>query len=374
MDISKGKIAIITPSSGFGGGENWCLRFAAAAEAEMFEPILVPFVMAAEKRITSGVQVVYWRGWSHSTSSNLLHLREIIQSFDNSLNDIEPTIVVCATWPAALFCLYLKSRQRLPGKLLIVFHRQIQEVLFRSSWFNLLVPLKFSFFRRYLPLADKVVVLNESSREVLRRWIQIRPLVIPNGVNVEGIRLKSLEEIVSPVSSPYVAFIGRLEGEKGLECLVRAFKLIADNGTGLILLGEGSSETHLRSLVSDLGLVAKVHWGGYRENPFPLLREAAVLVVPSPWECQPLVVLEAFVLGVPVIGVDNPGMRELLGDGTRGLLCEGSTVSIASALREVLADGVAVARRVAAGKEYVENHDETMMMRKYLTVMEEMLR
>lgn len=373
MVVIKRNIVIITLSSGFGGGEKWCLRLAAAADVSLFEPILLPFVVNVEHRVDVGVQVASWRGWSRSTLLNLLNLRRIVLSFEQSLKDIDPSVVVCATWPAALICLYLKSRQRLPGKLLIVFHRQAQEVLFRSSWLNLLVPLKLVFFHRYLRLADKVVVLNESSRAILQKWARIKPVVIPNGVNVDTIRTQSMQEFSMSVSSPYIAFLGRLEREKGLECLVRAFSLLNDSTIELILVGAGQFEARLRSVVFGLGLVAKVHFCGYCENPFPVLRGAEVLIIPSPWECQPMVVLEAFALGVPVIGVDNPGMRELLGNGARGLLCAAAATSVASALKEVLAGGVEVERRAAAGKEYVEMYDETVMLTRYLTIMEEML-
>jgi glycosyltransferase involved in cell wall biosynthesis len=67
------------------------------------------------------------------------------------------------------------------------------------------------------------------------------------------------------------------------------------------------------------------------------IRRAAVVVVPSLWyEGFPTVVAEAFAAGRPVIALDNPNMRSVVGDG--GVLAPATPDGLAQALRDLLGD------------------------------------
>ncbi len=371
MGLAQKKVVIISPSNGLGGAEKWCLSIAEVV-ADKFIVSLVPFVIASESCLELDFPVVLWHGWSRRTSQNLIKLKDILHDFELVLNAGSPSIVLCATWPAALLCLYLKARGRLEAKLMIVFHRQVEEVLFRSSWFNLLVPLKFLFFRHYLRLADRIVVLNEASRVVLVKWMHLQPVVIANGVDCGQIRALASEGDNKTGSLQYVIYLGRLEKEKGVEPLIRAFAQLQDVDVDLMLVGSGSLDCEMRHLAEKLDLEGRVSFMGFLENPFPLLRGAAALVIASPWECQPLAVLEAFALGVPVVAVDNPGVRSLIGENQRGVLCAGTEYALASALKEVLAGGAIVQKRVEIAMSYAEEHNSSRSLNQYVNILEEL--
>src|SRR5690606_32684391 len=91
--------------------------------------------------------------------------------------------------------------------------------------------------------------------------------------------------------------------------------------TPLVLLGKGKGdqEARLRDSISELGLADRVMLLGYKTNPYPYIKNARALILTSDAEGLPRVLIEALLLGTPVISVDCPsGPREIL----RGVLSD----------------------------------------------------
>ena len=88
-----------------------------------------------------------------------------------------------------------------------------------------------------------------------------------------------------------------------------------------------------------------------KDRLLDLLRRSAVAVVPSTWyENQPMAVLEAMAIGLPVIGSDIGGLPELIEAGRDGILVPaGDDKALAIAMGDVLADP---ARAFADGPEW----------------------
>jgi glycosyltransferase involved in cell wall biosynthesis len=124
-----------------------------------------------------------------------------------------------------------------------------------------------------------------------------------------------------------VAFLGRIDRTKGLDTLVRAFKHIQPevpivlHAFGIVESGKGEEES---SAVRDLArseprIAFKPHLEPHRVAD--ALTGYDLLAVPSRWmETGPLVVLEAFAAGIPVVGSALGGIAELVEDGINGRL------------------------------------------------------
>ena len=108
--------------------------------------------------------------------------------------------------------------------------------------------------------------------------------------------------------------MARLSVEKGQEKLIRAFAKVAINApqSRLIILGDGPLREHLTSVIKTSKLEKNVMLLGRKKNPFPYLHRADCFVFPSKHEGQGLVLLEAMMLGKPVIASDIPTSREIL--------------------------------------------------------------
>lgn len=113
-----------------------------------------------------------------------------------------------------------------------------------------------------------------------------------------------------------LAFFGRLSPEKGLSTVLDALNLLSQRDICLDVYGTASNGNRA---LSD----SRVRWMEPVEPSavVPTLREYDALVVPSRWlETGPLVVLEAFAAGIPVIGSRLGGISELVTEGLDGLL------------------------------------------------------
>jgi glycosyltransferase involved in cell wall biosynthesis len=146
-----------------------------------------------------------------------------------------------------------------------------------------------------------------------------------------------------------VLFAGRLAEEKGVDTLIDAVGGM-EAPVHLDIAGEGPEGDQLRTL-ADQRAPGRVTFHGRvdQSQVEDLMARAAVVAVPSRWyENQPMVVLEAFARGVPVVATDLGGSPELVRHGTDGfLVAPDDPAALATALAAVIADP---ARARAMGK------------------------
>lgn len=138
-------------------------------------------------------------------------------------------------------------------------------------------------------------------------------------------------------ADPLFITMGRMSVEKDQEKLIRAFKNVCSKHprARLIILGDGPLRQHLLHVIAQLKLDKKIFLFGQRSNPFPYLKRADCFVLPSNHEGQPMVLLEALILGKPIIATDIAGNRGAL-DGKPGTLVENSVEGLASGMLDFI--------------------------------------
>jgi glycosyltransferase involved in cell wall biosynthesis len=165
---------------------------------------------------------------------------------------------------------------------------------------------------------DRFVALTEFSRSIFVRAglpaDKIR--VKPNTISTAGPAPTDAAHS-RPQQSREVLFVGRLSPEKGIETLLRAWKLAQWQ---LAVIGDGP----LADLVSRHATKGdgRLRYEGYlrQEEVNRAMRRAALLVMPSEWyEGFPLTIVEAFASGLPVVASRLGSMAEIVEDGRTGL-------------------------------------------------------
>lgn len=131
--------------------------------------------------------------------------------------------------------------------------------------------------------------------------------------------------------------IGRLSPEKDHQKLIHAFARIAATrrNVRLYIVGEGALEAPLKELALAMGLRHQVFLTGQLDNPYYLLNQCDCFVLSSNYEGQAIVLLEALILGKPVITTDIPGPRSVVGD-THGRVVDNSVDGLVRGMTDFL--------------------------------------
>jgi glycosyltransferase involved in cell wall biosynthesis len=147
------------------------------------------------------------------------------------------------------------------------------------------------------------------------------------------------------LARPVVLAAGRLAAQKGFGTLLEAAARWRDLRPEplLVIAGEGPLGPALRNQALRLGLDAR--FPGHRDDIAALLAAAAVFVLPSAWEGQPLILQEALRAGVPIVATRVGGTPVLTGEDAALLVPAGDPRRLADAVRSVLTD-VALADRL----------------------------
>lgn len=144
-----------------------------------------------------------------------------------------------------------------------------------------------------------------------------------------------------PTDKQIVSYVGRVDAEKHIDVLLRAFATIADDTNHLLIVGSGVEAEALKALADELSLEGRVTFTGRvsDEDLAELQKVGDVYCMPSPVELQCIAMLEAMASGKPVVAVDAGALRELCQDGVNGILCEKDNVDeIAAAIQKILGD------------------------------------
>ncbi|MES1255638.1 MAG: glycosyltransferase family 4 protein, partial [Acidobacteriota bacterium] len=201
--------------------------------------------------------------------------------------------------------------------------------------------------------ADRVVVAAaaDAARIIDRYHVDpARVTVIPNYVDTARFRP---DDGVVP-DAGHILFVGRLEDQKNPALLIDAARTVP--GVHITVVGDGPLRADLESLAQANGVA--VHFAGRLAHDAlaGLFRRAQVFVLPSRYEGNPKVLVEAMACGVPVVGTRVPGIADVIADRQNGLLCDSSVESLRAAMVELLRDAGLRTRLANAGRRYVEAH------------------
>lgn len=170
------------------------------------------------------------------------------------------------------------------------------------------------------------LVNNRSKLKVLKNWIQ--------------------EDVIDKPLPPYIpkegntislVYLGWLEAYKGLNELLKAVKIVADQDINvkLDIWGVGSYEDELKQQCLLLGLEQNIRFRGWasQADKQNIFQSQSILVLPSHYEGLPNVVIEGMANGLPVISSNVTTLPEIIDHMENGLLFESRDhVALASAI------------------------------------------
>ena len=136
-----------------------------------------------------------------------------------------------------------------------------------------------------------------------------------------------------------IVSVARFHPQKAIDRLIIAHKYVIDKGIdhNLYLVGGGELEEKLKALVSDLNLKT-VHFLGYMTNPYGLINECDLFVLPSLYEGFATVVNESLIAGTPVLSTKVSGIDEQIINPSLGWIVENNQEALNEGLYNALND------------------------------------
>jgi len=220
--------------------------------------------------------------------------------------------------------------------------------------------------------ANLILLTSELDRQYVVSRYRINPAkvkLLPNSIDVHLFR--PMPE--SKQAPQRLCFVGRLAPEKNLFTLLDAVKGL---DVELVIFGDGLLRDALRQHATAKGIHNVTFRGRILNSALPveLNRSAAFLLV-SHYEGNPKALLEAMSCGLPVIGSNVDGIRQVITHGENGYLCPPTAEGIRDAIQAVLGDPALMAKMGRqARRTIVDRYSLDALLAEELELLQDLLR
>jgi glycosyltransferase involved in cell wall biosynthesis len=222
--------------------------------------------------------------------------------------------------------------------------------------------------RRFHAKADCVTMPTQSAIDMFGASEKLTSplLAISNGIDLSRFQPGTADAALYgkfgiPTDKPLVSYIGRLDAEKHMGVLLKAFAQIQkETGAHLLVVGDGTDAENLHYQARDLNIASHVTFTGRVSDDeiVALHKIGTVFAMPSPAELQSIATLEAMASGQPIVAVDAGALRELCQDKVNGFLCEqDNSDQIADSLKKILLDKKLRKTFSEASSKIAKTHD-----------------
>jgi glycosyltransferase involved in cell wall biosynthesis len=194
-----------------------------------------------------------------------------------------------------------------------------------------------------------------------------RVVTISNGVALapaEPDRVAAMRTRLGLPGGPIVLGLGRLADQKDWETFIAAVDQIP-NATGAIV-GDGPMRGQLHALIEARG--SSVRLPGSVDDVAAVLGSATMLLMTSRYEGLPMTGIEAMSLGVPIVAVDIPGLRDVAPDGAVSWVPSRDPSAIAATVRDLLDDPQARRAMSLSGRSGAPSWSPSVMSDAYLSL------
>ena len=236
-----------------------------------------------------------------------------------------------------------------------------------------LMPTEVSqgLLQAYMPdfcdAVDLVISPSQGMEKVLRKYgVQSPVEVVPNGVDLRPFQqAQPLPRMDFGFDERDILLIyaGRLAPEKNLDFLIRSFAGVAQviPNVHLLIVGGGQKqfEDELKLLPAKIGAADRVRFVGmipYDRLP-AYLTMCDAFVTASITEVHPLSVIEAMGTGLPVLGIDSPGVADSISDCETGLIATNDIASFTARMTYLCMENDHRKRMGRLAREASEQYD-----------------
>ena len=243
------------------------------------------------------------------------------------MNEVKPDLVKAHhPWHAGSLGVYCARKLGIPS--VISIHNPIDEQRIRERRLVLYLAKLLEYY--CFPRVDVVVAMTEYLKRYSVRMGARRNVVIFNRVYLEQFRPKSNHRLNGV---PKILSVGRLDGQKYQECLIRA---VVDLNVTLTLIGQGEMKRYLKDLVKERGIKNKVTFidSVVNKDIDRYYQNTDIFAIATHYEGFCIPILEAMASCLPIVASNIPSISEILG-GT-GFLVDNEAASFREKLIKLI--------------------------------------
>lgn len=216
-----------------------------------------------------------------------------------------------------------------------------------------------NLFRKRLALLGVSDAVRDDMRACLPGWPGERIETLYNRIDIAAVQAEQVSREAAraylglPQGAWVVGNVGRLHPDKDQATLIRGFAQALPQlpaGSLLAIMGSGKLEASLKQLAAELGVTERVRFLGQVAGGRRYFQAFDLFALSSDHEPFGMVLLEAMAAGVPVIGTDCGGGREVV-QGVGELFPLGDAAALAGALQRQ-----AQSRDLPALRERLQTH------------------
>ena len=200
--------------------------------------------------------------------------------------------------------------------------------------------------RDSLTLMDKIILVSEDCKrdfDVAFPELSDKSVIIENILANEYVQSRAKEQVDLTVDASKINLVTACRisfKSKGLDRAVLAMARLKREGKlnnlAWYILGDGGDMIPLKAMIEENGLTEEIKLLGMKTNPYPYFNSMSMFFLPSRWEGKPMVVTEAFMMGLPALVTEYSSAREQVRDGVDGIIVENSEQGIYSGLLKVI--------------------------------------
>lgn len=201
-------------------------------------------------------------------------------------------------------------------------------------------PTDLPYFKKF----DLIPTISDQCKQSLEQAfpdMKGKFIVVPNITSTKLIRMRANQFFPEEYRGKknVICSIGRLNEQKGFDLAIQAAVSLKNRGVSFswYIIGEGEERKKLQELITSNQLENEVFLLGIRDNPYPYLKNADIIVQPSRYEGKSMVLDEAKILAKPIVATNYTTVRDQLSN-EEGLIVNMTSEAIAEGTRKMLAD------------------------------------
>jgi glycosyltransferase involved in cell wall biosynthesis len=290
---------------------------------------------------------------------------------------IRPQIINSHTEFADLVGLWL--RRSTSASVLVRTGHNVLEWPFALPWqrrTRLLYPLlcdqEVGVSRRIVELLDQ----RPAARALGKRARYIPNAIHPSLITARRTGTDLRAELGISAATPLFGTVGRLSDQKGMPDLFAAMRLVREQlpDARLVVAGNGERAEEYRALLREQDQEQYITLLGPRRDAIDVIAALDLFVSSSLWEGLPTVIMEAMLVGTPVVATDIPGTRDLVLDRRTGVLVPPARpAELAQTIVQHYHDQAAARAMVSAAREHVEQFTIPRVAASYGALYQELL-